>query len=257
MTSVLPNDGERLNGSVVKVPKMAELVATDIRRRIVRGELPEGTSLPPEAEMMAHYGVSRPTLREALRVLESEQLVIPRRGSRGGAKINVPTTEVASRYLSLLLQVRGATYGELYDLRLILEPPAARLLAKQRPKAGVDALRKVYDEEEASLDNPAKFFAASARFHEQVVELSGSTPLGVFAEVLSDLLERQHATSEAADDDTTTLDRRMRRAHSSHRQLLDLLEARDADGAEKFWTEHLEGIGRYYRLGSAQPLDVF
>ena len=69
----------------VKVPKTAELVATQLRNQIVRGDLREGDALPPEAALMAQFGVSRPTLREAFRVLESEALISVRRGARGGA----------------------------------------------------------------------------------------------------------------------------------------------------------------------------
>ena len=71
-------------GDKVRVPKVAELVADQIRRRIVRGHLEEGEALLPESELMAEFGVSRPTLREAFRILESESLITVTRGSRGG-----------------------------------------------------------------------------------------------------------------------------------------------------------------------------
>ena len=66
----------------VKVPKTAELVAAQLRRQIVRGDLREGDALPPEATLMEQFAVSRPTLREAFRVLESEALISVRRGAR-------------------------------------------------------------------------------------------------------------------------------------------------------------------------------
>src|ERR1700722_16313135 len=66
--------------SVVRTQRIPQLMANDIRRRILRGELKAGEALPAEAELMAQYGISRPTLREALRILESEQLIVVRRG---------------------------------------------------------------------------------------------------------------------------------------------------------------------------------
>ena len=69
--------------AAVRSPKTAELVAGTLRRMVVDGQLKDGDFLPNEAELMAHFGVSRPTLREAVRVLESERLVEVRRGSRG------------------------------------------------------------------------------------------------------------------------------------------------------------------------------
>src|SRR5260221_1083150 len=113
----------------VRVPKAAELVAAKIRRQIVSGDLPEGTALPPEAELVARYGVSRPTLREAFRILESELLVTVRRGVKGGAVVHTPSLEVAARSAQALLQYRGATLADLHQARILLEPPAAALLA--------------------------------------------------------------------------------------------------------------------------------
>src|ERR1700758_2004663 len=70
----------------LREPKMADRVAAVLRRMFVRGEIPEGTMLPPESELMERFGVSRPTLREAFRVLESESLIQVHRGVRGGAQ---------------------------------------------------------------------------------------------------------------------------------------------------------------------------
>src|SRR4051794_13190056 len=88
-------------GEQVRVPKMAELVAGHLRRQIVRGELAEGAALPTEAALMQQFQVSRPTLREAFRVLESESLITVRRGARGGARVQLPNADVAARYAGL------------------------------------------------------------------------------------------------------------------------------------------------------------
>ena len=77
--------------AAVRSPKTAELVAGTLRRMVVDGQLKDGDFLPNEAELMAHFAVSRPTLREAVRVLESERLVEVRRGSRTGARVRVPS----------------------------------------------------------------------------------------------------------------------------------------------------------------------
>jgi Transcriptional regulators len=69
-------------GQVVRAPKTAELIATLYRRQIVRGELRPGDTLPSEQQLMGQFGVSRPTLREAFRILEAEDLISVKRGSR-------------------------------------------------------------------------------------------------------------------------------------------------------------------------------
>src|SRR2546423_893707 len=73
-------------GRQVRVPKTAELVARALRRQIIRRELGQGEALPSESALMEQFGVSRPTLREAFRLLESESLIEVRRGVRGGAR---------------------------------------------------------------------------------------------------------------------------------------------------------------------------
>lgn len=76
----------------VRIPKTAELVADRLRTEIVRGQLKEGDTLPPETTLMEEFGVSRPTLREAYRLLEAESLIQLKRGARGGASYPSPTS---------------------------------------------------------------------------------------------------------------------------------------------------------------------
>ena len=114
-------NGVAIDASRVRVPKMAELVAQQLRRQIIRGELPEGAALPSEAALMTQFGVSRPTLREAFRVLESEGLINVRRGAHGGARVQIPNGEAAARYAGLVLEFRGATkrLGSVLDAEVL------------------------------------------------------------------------------------------------------------------------------------------
>jgi DNA-binding FadR family transcriptional regulator len=102
----------------VRSPKTAELVARTLRRMVVEGQLKDGDFLPHEAELITHFQVSRPTLREAVRVLESERLVEVRRGSRTGAKVRVPGAEIVARPAGLLLAVSGATLADVITANL-------------------------------------------------------------------------------------------------------------------------------------------
>src|SRR5256885_7189092 len=101
------SDHERLS---VRVPKAAELVAGHVRSQIVRGELSEGDALPPESALMEQFDISRPTLREAFRILESEGLITVRRGARGGARVQdrkstrMNSSQVVISYVVLCLK---------------------------------------------------------------------------------------------------------------------------------------------------------
>src|SRR6201996_2829510 len=132
-----------------RVPKAAELVAADLRRQIIRGELAEGDALPPESDLMARFGVSRPTLREAFRVLESENLITIRRGARGGARVQPPGREVAARYAAFTLEYRGVTVRDVYDARAALEVPSVGKLARERTTEDLEVLDRALSEQEA------------------------------------------------------------------------------------------------------------
>jgi GntR family transcriptional regulator, transcriptional repressor for pyruvate dehydrogenase complex len=240
---------------VPRAPKMAELVANDIRLRLGRGEMPDGGSLPRESVLSEQYGVSRPTMREAMRLLEAESLVIPRRGSREGALVRAPSIDVAARYTSLLLQHRGATYGELFSLRMVLEPPAAGMLATARDADAIAKLQQIHAEEEAALQDTDEFFRVSAHFHEQVIALAGLTPLTVFAQICSGLMERQHSQAPVTGSEDDRVGR-AGRAHRAHRRFIDIIEQGDAVEAQEFWADHLSAIGPYYEKGSATPVEA-
>src|SRR6202165_6341277 len=92
-----PHSGTPIGGAAIRSPKTAELVVRTLRRMVVDGQLKDGDFLPNEAELMSHFGVSRPTLREAVRVLESERLVEVRRGSRIGARGVGPGPAIGAR----------------------------------------------------------------------------------------------------------------------------------------------------------------
>src|SRR4051812_44978410 len=137
----------------LRIPKMAELVSQRLRRQIVRADLSEGDALPSEAALMAQFGVSRPTLREAFRVLESEGLISVRRGAHGGARVQTPNGDIAARYAGLVLEFRGTTLEDVYDARNILEPPCAAMLANKRTQADLKRLRAVHDAAREHLDD--------------------------------------------------------------------------------------------------------
>ncbi|WP_343232204.1 GntR family transcriptional regulator [Mycolicibacterium sp. CBMA 361] len=92
--------------TVVKIPKASELVAANLRRRIITGDLKPGELLPNEATLMVEFGVSRPTLREAFRILESEAIITVLRGAHGGGRVLEPDGAVSRQYVSLRLWLR-------------------------------------------------------------------------------------------------------------------------------------------------------
>lgn len=211
-------------------------VANVLRRRIIGGDLAVGDSLPPEMRLVDELGVSRPTLRAALRILESEQLITVRRGSRGGAWVNAPTTSVLARRAGVYFQFHGVTLDEVHQARAAVEPPAARIVAEARDPDAIALLDALIEEEERATDDRAAFRRAGLRFHRTVVELAGNKTLIVLAAMIHGVIE-QHA------DRYQPAAGRYRHGparHQEHREFVELVRAGDADQAERLWTDHLD-----------------
>jgi GntR family transcriptional repressor for pyruvate dehydrogenase complex len=222
----------------VQIPKAAALVAADLRHRIVRGELAEGDALPNETELMGYFSVSRPTLREALRILESESLISVKRGARGGARVTVPDAGVTARHAALVLQLQGTTLEDVFEARAIIEPAAVRLIAKRQPEGALAKLRECHEEERRVLGDPVAYPLAAARFHEQIIELSGNRTLTLLALVTLEIVAAHNQATFAALERTQPV---FEEADLHHAQLLDFIEAGDAEAASDLWQFHLEG----------------
>ena len=198
-----PASGEQI-GTSVRAPKTAELISSHLRRQIVRGELKPPDALPSEAELMGQFGVSRPTLREAFRILETENLITIRRGARGGAQVNTPGISAAARYVGVLLQIQGATIEDVSIARMVTEPACAGLLASRRTPGDVADLRAVVSDLLAAtgpggLPDPVRWTRLSYRFHELVVQRCGNKTLAIQVAVLQDIVATHMETSISGD----------------------------------------------------------
>jgi DNA-binding FadR family transcriptional regulator len=222
-------------------PKAAEVIAGQLRRQIITGKVREGEALPSEADLLRRLGVSRPTLRAAFRILESEHLVTMRRGSRGGAWVSAPTTDVVARRAGVYLQYHGTKLDDVHRARGIIEPPAAAVLAARGEPADVAALEAVLAEEEAALDDRDKLREVGERFHSTVVELAGNQTLMVFSAMLYGVIDAHTARFQTGQRDRGG-PRRGPEMHGEHERLTELIKAGAVREAEDYWSAHLEGV---------------
>lgn len=232
--------GAGLAARPVRVPKAAELIADAVRGQIARGELRPGSPLPNETELLSHFGVARPTVREALRILEAERLVEVVRGARGGARVRQPDIRAASGHCALLLQLQGATIADVYEVRLMLEPAAARLAAERAPAAAARALRAVIDEEERIVDRGQSLAHLATRFQEMLVDVSGNQTLVLLVRLLHDLVARQAVSrTPMIDVDDAGRDRLRRRLIGAQREVAAAIAAGRGAEAERLWRRYL------------------
>src|ERR1700692_2312687 len=110
-------------------PRVAELVASQLRDDILSGRLKEGDVLPSQESLFSEFGVSPPALREAIHILETDGLISVRRGNVGGAVIQLPSAERTAHMISMVLQARSATPADVSGALLHLEPICAGMCA--------------------------------------------------------------------------------------------------------------------------------
>ncbi|OJY39365.1 MULTISPECIES: FCD domain-containing protein [unclassified Pseudonocardia] len=116
----------------MEVPKASDVLANELRERILSGDFPEGTPLPPERELVVQTRMSRTTVREALRVLEVQGLIRIKAGRAGGAFVQQPGEESVANSLELLIRGRQIRLASVHETREAIEPTCARLAAINR-----------------------------------------------------------------------------------------------------------------------------
>ena len=217
-----------------KSRKAAEVIARELVADIVNGALEPGTRLRGETEMMAHFGVSRFTLREALRLLEVQGVVTLRPGPRGGPVVADVTARDFADPMSLHLQMARATYGELLEARLALEPLMTRLAAERRSPEVARVLKQVIkDELNADLGDDASFQQLSHDFHAALASISGSRVLDLLGESMKVVYDMGVRPSSVPIKDRP-------RVRDAHRQIAEAIMAGDADEAERLTRTLLE-----------------
>lgn len=218
-------------------------VADELRRLIISGELDEGDSLGHEPDLIERFGVSRPTLREALRILETEGLITVVRGVQGGVVVHRPDRRQAARTAALVLQTRNVPLADVFEARTILEPIAVRMVAEARNRASsAKRLRVLIAAEVDAIDDAEAFGQANALFHEELVSLGGNQTLGIVAEMLDEVVAR--AVTAVAQAGAAESEATRRRGVRSQERLVELIEAGDAEGAEDHWRRHMTVVGR-------------
>jgi GntR family transcriptional regulator, transcriptional repressor for pyruvate dehydrogenase complex len=220
-----------------------EQIADELRALIVNGELADGESLGREPDLVERFGVSRPSLREALRILEAEGLITVVRGVLGGVIVHRPNERMTARTAALVLQSRNVTLGDVHQARSVIEPAAVRILASSPRRKAIDELKGLIEEQRTALEDPTAFGRANARFHERLVELAGNQTLSIVAEMLNEIVARAVTAVSQAKPRGNSLATRQRGIRSQER-LIELIAIGASIDAEVHWRNHMEAVGK-------------
>jgi GntR family transcriptional regulator, transcriptional repressor for pyruvate dehydrogenase complex len=216
----------------MQVPKASEVLANDLRERILRGEFPEGTPLPPERDMVVQTRMSRTTVREALRILQVQGLVRIKTGRSGGAFVQRPGGDSVADSVSLLIRGGRIRMTALLETREGVEPVCAQLAAKYRTEPDVDRLEQV--NAATTVDGPLEdFLQANVDWHVAVAAASHNELLTGFMSALSRAIY-------TATDNQRFVDADVRRATiQAHTRITEAIRAQDAEAALRRMRSHV------------------
>ncbi|MEZ0365024.1 FadR/GntR family transcriptional regulator [Mycobacterium sp. pUA109] len=213
-------------------------IAEAVRGLIITAGLDEGDLVGTEADLVERFQVSRPSLREALRILEAEGLISIVRGALGGVVVHRPDQRMTARAAAMVLQSRSVSLADVFDASAVIEPAAARMVATSRGRQrAADQLREVVVEQKRMVNDPLASTNAMIRFHGDIVRLAGNQTLILVTEMLNEVIARAIAdVLTRARDETVVARRRTIRAHE---QLVALIAAGEGDRAQAHWSGHM------------------
>jgi DNA-binding FadR family transcriptional regulator len=218
--------------SPMEVPKASDVLANELRERILSGEYPEGTPLPPERELVLQTKMSRTTVREALRILEVQDLINVKVGRAGGAFVQQPGKESVANSLELLIRGRQLRLSSIHETREAIEPTCARLAAQHRTSAD---LRQLEAANKALADSGSleEFLQANVDWH-IAVAMAGQN------EILTGLMMALSRAIYTATNNESFVDDAVRAvALRAHRSVTRAISERDSDAAARRMNRHV------------------
>jgi DNA-binding FadR family transcriptional regulator len=207
-------------------PKAAELLADQIRASIIGNNLAAGSRLMSEGELIEQRGLSRATVREALRLLEAEGLITVKRGPRGGIAVRHPDPSHISRALATMVALRDVSLRQLFDFRLSIEPDAAAAAATVITEEQREDLL-------ASTEQSESHVPESVDFHVLVAQASGNALNHIVLAALHEVLEL-HVRLESLSEET------WEETRSAHEKIARAIASGNATKAQNAMRRHLE-----------------
>lgn len=249
--------GAKLSGDSIRAPKgnlkIAQEIARDIVRDIAERRLTVGAALPHEKTMIAQYGVGRASIREALRIIESQGLIYLKPGRNGGPILKGTGPEQMAGFLSLFLRLSNATYGDLADFMLTVSPRLAEAAAANPNRAAVRRAIKL------SASNPCGLVEQSDHYggldlgpHAVINKLAATPVLSMFADAVDavfsshsiavtkgkdflDIAERDHVEIAQA-----VLDGKPAEARELMRHHIERIIEYTTSRVPKFFSQHID-----------------
>jgi DNA-binding FadR family transcriptional regulator len=220
--------------SPVSLGRVSHVIVEQIRLLINGGKLRPGDRLPSERELCTRFGVSRVTVREALRVLEAGGLVEIRVGAHGGAFVTTPTNERLGEGLADLLRLSPLTAAEVTEARMVFELGIVSMVVERATAEDIAALREICARQRAALKNGSYSMTLSAEFHTRVAACTHNAAIEM-------LVQSFHGPLLMSLNEAKSIAPSMgRRGNAEHQDFVEAVERGDAPAAMEIMGNHLQ-----------------
>ena len=223
----------RVTLSPIEVPKASDVLASELRERILSGEFPEEMPLPPERSLVTQTKMSRTTVREALRILEVQGLVRIKAGRTGGAFVRHPGKELMASTVNLLIRGRRIRLDSLLELREAVEPYCAQLAARNRTEEDLEALDAANVAISQHEENSSQFLHANIEWHTAVATASHN-------ELMAGLMLALSRTILTATENDSFVDAEVREATAAaHESITRAIRKQEPKAALRRMSQHV------------------
>lgn len=217
-----------------KKDKMSTNIIRQVREAIMNGELQPGECLPPEKDLITQFGVSKHTLREALRSLEAMGFIEIRRGAGGGPVVSEVDMEITRDSIANFLHFQNTSIHDLSEVRRIIEPYLARHAAESFSKQDVEEFRKIHEQCHKVFQQKKNLVGAEAEvsFHVFLAKHSGNPVLVMILDFVNSLLtDIKHHVKPGEEFSRQVLD--------AHQEVFDAIVNGDGDAAAASMLKHI------------------
>ncbi len=222
--------------SPIQVPKASDVLADSLREQILDGRLRVGAVLPNERDLAVRAGLSRASVREALRILEVEGLIATRTGRNGGSEVVRPSLATIERSIGIFIRGQNIRLESVLEVREAIEPHAARLAALHRTEQDLSTLRQCHERLLQDIGDVAAFLRANLDWHVAVVLAAHNELLSAFVGAFAQTVYQAtdlHELSPPAIRSTVA---------KAHEAVMAAIEAGDPDAAHRRMSRH---VGAY------------
>lgn len=226
--------------SPVSVDRVSQVIVDQIKVLIRDGRLQPGDRLPSERELCQRFGVSRVTVREALRVLEASGLLTIRVGAHGGAFLTTPSAERLGEGLADLISLTPMTAADVTEARTVVELGVLPLAVERATDQDIEDLFAMVDEHDQAVKQDRYTIEMSAAFHVRVAACTHNPAVEM-------LMQSFHGPMRMSIEESHSISPMGDRGMDEHRLLTQAIKDRDVETARKVMTKHLHRTARRVR----------